>query len=119
MSTILYDIGVEGDYYGFKIDWGNEPGWSERYKKELNNATKITLVPKENVTNLPIIIVDLTGKGLKKKWIVFSRVVGKFSTSGHLQKRYYAIGYQRGRTKVITWVHPNGVIEVAENPTIK
>jgi hypothetical protein len=112
---IEYDILIESEAGGIKIDWGNHAGWINEYDKLLEGADRITLAPKDGV-DLPIVSVEL-GEG--KRWIVFSRVFGQV-TSGK-RVRLYAIGWQTtvggANIKSITWVYPNGTIENSDIPT--
>jgi len=100
------------------IDWGNEPGWIDKYKAELERATRIWLVPKANGSPLRSVSVKLDND---KRWILFSRVYGKSDLGfGHLV-RIYALGWQDTRDKInrksMMWIYPSGEVEIAEEPS--
>lgn len=96
---------------------GEEPGWIDRYRSDLENAKTIALVPKERNGNNRAVMLHL-GEG--KRWIFFSRVFGQATTG--IQVRFYAIGWQMNvdgnNIKEIVWVYPDGTIESGvDNPT--
>ena len=109
---MLYNIAVETPNEQHLIQWGNEKGWLDTYRDLLNNATRISLIPKGK---MPLVTVQL-GNG--KRWIVFSRVYGRLPGG---QVRLYCIGWQmtvNGKNiKSLIWVYPNGNIECAEEPS--
>lgn len=112
---IEYNIRLEAGGRTITIDWGNEPGWVERYRAELESASRISLIPKRAGGNLPPVAVTL-GDG--RRWVVFSQVVGQ--VNGPRQARVYAIGWQGtigGRNiKALVWVYPDGHISLGETP---
>lgn len=117
--SIQYNVIIEKEGQGALIDWGNSPGWIEQHRELLDNAERMTLIPKEGIS-LPVVSVAL---GPDRRWILFSRVAGIINTKkGDQQEkvRLYAIGWQSTvsgvNAKSITWVYPNGVIENAEEP---
>ena len=115
---ILYDVVIEGIGYDILVDWGNTPGWLETYADHLDQATRISLKPKEGA-RLPIVTVKL---GLGRRWILFRRVFGIASGGGGQQVPVYAIGWQQlvqgVNIKSIAWIYPSGAVEVADdNPT--
>ena len=110
-----YNIAVEGDGPDILIDWGHAPGWATEHRDRLDNADRISLIPKDDVA-LPVVTVDLRGD---RRWVVFSRVCGLVNNDKRI--RVYAIGWQRNvrgvAVKSLTWVYPNGAIEHAEEPS--
>jgi hypothetical protein len=112
---IKYDIAVEGNGRSLLIDWGNTRNWAKTYHEQLENADRISLIPKKG-KHLSVVTVVL-GEG--KRWIVFSRIFGKTGTPK--RRRVYAIGYQQTvkgvNIKHLTWVYPNGTIESANEPS--
>ncbi len=93
---------------GLVIDWTDEPRDVTKYKVELDAATMISLVPREN-TALPIVRVQYDAY---KRWVVFHKKIAGF--------QFYAIGWQttvRGlNIKAINWIHPDGSIEMTLEP---
>lgn len=101
-----------------EIDWGNSPGWHDKYQEELEAADRLWLVPKERGALLRNVSVKL-GEG--RRWIAFSRVYGRSSVGFDKQVRIYAVGWQDTKREVnrksIIWVYPSGELEVAEEPS--
>lgn len=113
LSPIAYNVAIEGDFPAVLVDWGNDPQWARRYADQLQEARRLSLIPKAG-EGLPVVTVQLDGG---KRWVLFSRVVARV---GGPSIRLYAIGWQQTiggvNTKSITWVYPNGTIESGENP---
>ena len=117
MPEIKYNIVVRRGDEESVIDWGNQPGWAIDMKEMLDNADRITLVQKSISVGLPTIVVGLDDD---KRWIAFSRVYGQVNSGRQI--RLYAIGWQKQcsdgkNVKSITWVYPNGSIEVSDEPS--
>lgn len=134
---ILYNVIIEGERQ-ITVDWGNEPGWIKKYKDDLDNARRISLVPKQPGP-FPLVSVFLDDD---KKWVVGSRVVGEMTNANAFEFRLYFIGWQKtieknvyaedGRplredeshpnqqenVKVVHWVYPGGAVETAPEPTM-
>ena len=95
------------------VQLGQEQGWLEHYRQLLDTAICLSLIPRRN--GLPFISVKL-GDG--KRWIYFSRVIGKLNYPDVKRQRLYAIGWQktiRGENvKCLLWVHPDGSIECSD-----
>lgn len=112
---IEYNVILETGTRPITIDWGNEPGWAERYRAELEGAGRIGLVPKRAGGKLPPVFAAL-GEG--RRWVIFSQVVGRVNGPG--QVRLYAIGWQAtigGRNvKALVWVYPDGHLSLGETP---
>jgi len=113
---IEYNIAIENaGQPDVLVDWGNAPGWVERYRERLDAADRISLIPK-NGQALPTVTVTLGGD---RRWVAFSRVCG--IVNGDKRIRLYAVGWQqtvRGvNIKSLTWVYPTGAIEHAEQPS--
>lgn len=110
-------MAVEGQGNQHQIDWGNCPNWADRYRDDLNNAHRISLIPKKIGGHLPIVTVAM-GEG--RRWIVFSRVFGRMGQEARI--RLYAIGWQatvKGRNvRSINWIYPNGTVENAIDPSL-
>lgn len=121
MLEFLYNVAVEGDFPSVLIDWGNDKGWAERIRGQMDAANRMTLIPKEAGSPLPIVSIDLTGD---RRWILFSRVYGQLNvgTGGQKQVRVYCIGWQTTvgdeNVKLLNWVYPNGVVEAADEATL-
>ncbi len=121
-NTIGYHIAVQppgGENIAeLLIDWGNSPNWATRYKKELDGARQIALLPKQTGTGLLPVIMQLEPE-LDWRWIIFSRVFIQMNPSARV--RIYALGRQRtvdGKNqKQMFWIYPNGVVEIAPEPT--
>jgi len=116
--TILYDVVIEGDFTPERIDWGNDAGWVERVRDKIDSALRLTLHPKPDAPfSLPRVTVELGGR---RRWVLFSRIIHSISPRGSM--RCYCLGWQstiRGRNvKSLMWVYPNGLVELAEEPTI-
>lgn len=109
---ILYNIAVESPNGQHLIQWGNEKGWLETCRDLLDNATRISLIPKDK---MPLVTVQL-GNG--RRWVVFSRVYGRLPGG---RMRMYCIGWQatvKGvNVKSLLWVYPNGNIESGDEPS--
>ena len=101
-----------------EIDWGNRPNWQEELEKELADADRIWLIPKDPGGLLRNISVKL-GEG--RRWILFSRVYGRSNSGFDAQVRIYAIGWQDTKNEVnrksVVWIYPSGEMEVAEEPS--
>ena len=112
---IKYNISIEGEGKSVLVDWGNTKSWIQTYQHQLENADRISLIPKRG-KHVSVVTVVL-GEG--KRWIIFSRIFGKTGTPN--RTRLYAIGYQQTvkgvNIKHLTWVYPNGTIESADKPT--
>lgn len=119
MTEIQYNVLIEREGKGIQVDWGNEPGWMERYRDHLDTADRITLVPKPGVP-MPVVSTRL-GDG--KRWILMSRVRGILNqgTGQESEIRLYFLGWQKTvggeNVKSITWIYPNGMTENAEEPS--
>lgn len=116
MTNIQYNIVIQRDGEDTVVDWGSQPNWARDLKDTLDNASAITLVQKNISFGLPTIKIQL---GDDKRWIIFSRVYGQ--VNGDRQIRMYAAGWQiqcadGQNIKCITWVYPNGSIEVGDEP---
>ena len=101
-----------------EIDWGNSPGWHDKYQEELEAADRLWLIPKERDALLRNVSVKL-GEG--RRWIAFSRVYGRSSTGLDKQVRIYAVGWQDTKNDVnrksLAWIYPNGEIEISDEPS--
>lgn len=101
-----------------EVDWGNHPQWQEGLEKELADADRIWLVPKESGGLLRNVSVKL-GEG--RRWILFSRVYGSNKAGFDKQVRIYALGWQDTKEgvnrKSIVWIYPSGEMEVADEPS--
>lgn len=108
-----YNIAIEGRGYQELVDWGEAPDWQKALQDQLESAQRISLIPKTS-NGLPVVTVEL---GEDKRWVVFSRVVGRL---GGKRIRLYCIGWQMTvgtkNIKSLQWVYPNGVIESADRP---
>ena len=117
-TALSYNIAIEGLDEQVLIDWGNEKGWQTTHKDLLASAHRISLIPKE-ITGQPIVSIALDNE---KRWIVFSRVVGRIVGGDGAEVRLYCIGWQRTvkkrNEKMLLWVYPGGAIECADNPTM-
>ena len=117
VPSFKYNIVLELHGETAVVDWGNQPGWIEFLGEALENATRFMRVPKDD-SGVPVVSVTL-GDG--RRWILFSRVIGSTKAGLGNQIRLYAIGWQKnvGKSSVrcITWVYPDGLIEVAEEPS--
>jgi len=116
MPEFLYDLAVESPVGQSRIKIGAEAGWLDTYRDLLSTAHRISLIPIDQTTSLPVVSVVLNSD---RRWIFFSRVYGILGTAN--QVRLYAIGWQETidghSVKNITWVYPNGVIEMADEPS--
>lgn len=108
-----YHIAVEGPAGNILIDWNNTRNWQQRYAAELDQAPRLSLIPCEG-SRLPVVTVQLDPS---RRWILFSRVVGRIDADGRRELRMYAIGWECGGVKSLTWVYPNGQIEVGDEPS--
>lgn len=121
MLDMIFNVAVEGNFPSVLVDWGNDPGWADRIRGQLEAAQRISLIPKDVHAHLPIVSVDLSGD---RRWVLFSRVYGQLAmgTGGRRQVRVYCLGWQQtvGETNIkgLTWVYPNGVIEMADEATM-
>ena len=101
-----------------EIYWGNRHNWQEELEKELADADRIWLIPKDPGGLLRNISVKL-GEG--RRWILFSRVYGRSNSGFDAQVRIYAIGWQDTKNEVnrksVVWIYPSGEMEVAEEPS--
>lgn len=111
---LCYNIAVEGNGYQELVNWGETLGWQKILSDQLESAQRISLIPKTS-NGLPVVTVEL---GEDKRWVVFSRVVGRL---GGKRIRLYCIGWQMTvgtkNIKSLQWVYPNGVIENADEPS--
>lgn len=121
MSNFLkfsYDVVIFRGDKQIHVDWGNAPGWIDKYREDLDNADRIWLIPKGDNKLLRNVSVNLEGD---KQWILFSRVFGSTAAGLDAQVRVYAIGWKEKVNgvvrKSITWIYPSGEIEVAEKPS--
>jgi hypothetical protein len=116
---ISYNVAIEGKRQ-ILVDWGNTPGWLETYREDLDNAHRISLIPKEGQP-IPVVSVILDGS---KRWIVGSRVCGRVNkgTGEGSEIRIYFIGWQQTigniNVKSIHWVYPGGAVECADEPML-
>lgn len=115
MLDIVYNLMIESRDEQVLVDLGNSPNWVKVNKDLLARAKRISLLPKDDLLK-SVVTVNLAGN---RQWIYFSRVIKQLSTNVHL--RLYCIGWQenvRGKTvKSLTWIYPNGTIEIGEEPT--
>jgi len=115
---IGYNIAIEGDGYNLLVDWGDGTDWVKKLRTELDNAERISLIPKEGC-HLPLVTVQLEEN---QRWVIFSRVFGKTAKEEPHQARTYCIGSQENiagkNKKSLTWIYPNGSIEIAEEPSL-
>jgi len=116
----VYNVVIEGEKRQVEIDWGNSPDWMDVFRDDLDNAKRISLVPKDKAANnLPIIAVYMDGD---KRWVVGSRVFGQIADNRGVEMRIYFIGWQMTvggvNIKSIHWVYPGGAIECADDPTL-
>ncbi len=114
-----YNLLIEGQFEPIKVELGDDPKWMEKYKKELDTAEQISLVPKDGINVVvPVITVALDGE---KRWIFFSRVCGRIVGGTGKEIRLYCIGwqetYKNKNFKSLTWIYPNGVIEESDKPS--
>lgn len=85
-------------------------GWIKRFKKELDAADSISLIP---LGDLPQVHVSLEGD---KRWIYYRKIRGKLNTSTEerVEIKIHCIGWQktigRQNVKMIISIFPNGVI---------
>lgn len=119
MPEILYDIAIEAPDRKVKVKWGEESRWAETYRDLLDRAERISLLPKQPLFRLPVVTVKLKPDD---RWIVFSRIYGQVAGPKVGKTiRMYAIGWQRTvrgvNVKSLTWIYPNGAVEVGEEPT--
>lgn len=114
---ITYNIAIENGDGQALVDWGNEKNWLVTHKELLDNADRISLIPKEQ--GLPVVTVALDNE---KRWVVFSRIYGRISGGNGREIRMYCIGWQktvRGvNEKSLLWVYPGGAVECADQPTM-
>ena len=95
-----------------------EHGWAEPTR--LARVRQFSLVPKNDDVSLPVVCVHIPAGA---KPVFKSRAFGVISTStsspGVLEPwfRCYAVGYKQGKSEVLTWVLPNGSIEIGPDPT--
>jgi len=112
----LYDIAVESGNQSLLIDWNSESGWIQKYAKELNEAERISYIPKDG-SGLPVVTVVLDNG---KRWIVFARNFGILGTPN--QTKIYCIGWQKTidgeSVKQLIWIYPTGAIEFSDQPTL-
>jgi len=110
-----YNVAIEGKEQVL-IDWGNSPDWVKKYDSLLDEADRISLIPKDKSNGLPVVTAHLDND---KRWIIFSRVAGQINGPNNI--RLYAIGWQQNikgiNIKSIQWVYPGGTVENAEEPT--
>jgi len=101
-----------------EIDWGNVPGWIEKYDSELSGADRLWLIPKASGSLLRNVSVKIGGG---RRWILFSRVYGRNDKGLDRQVRIYAVGWQDTKDgvnrKSIIWIYPSGELEVSEEPS--
>jgi len=113
----LYSVVLEVDGEAVLIDWGNKAGWISEIRDR--NLSRFCLVPKSRENTLPVLCVNITGE---KRWILFSRVFASNRAGFDRQFRIYAAGWQElvdGRNvKNITWIYPDGTIEMSEEPSM-
>lgn len=113
-----YNLMVEGDFRTVVIDLGNSPGWEDKYRDQLDNAERISIMAKPG-EEMPFATVELDGD---KRWIFFSKVCGRVNvpTRTGAAIRLYCIGWQRTiegtNVKSLTWIYPNGMMENGPNP---
>ena len=114
---IVYNVIIEGEDQ-IEVDWGNDPGWIQRHKDALDNAERISLIPKIEGP-YPRVTVLLDGD---KRWVLGSRVHGSMTDGTGIEFRTYFIGWQRTvgseNVKSIQWVYPGGAVECSPEPTM-
>lgn len=117
MTDIQYNICIESDGESALIDWGVQPRWLDTYREMLDNADRISLIPKDEVSGLPVVTVTL---GDQRHWQLWSRVYGRADLGGsgeEIRIRCYAIGWQNGVARSLMWVYPTGAVECADEPS--
>ena len=114
-----YDVWIGSAEASIHIDWGSTMGWMTTYKKELDEAKRLTLVPKHGV-KLPTVTVSLQPN---QRWVIVCKVVKQQrGPNAHKPaRRIYGIGWQETINGVnvrnVTWVYPTGEIENAPTPS--
>ena len=114
-----YNLLIESeDYPNQMIDLGNEKGWIKKHEVLLDNADRISLIPKDQFTGkMPIISVELDNT---KRWVFFTKVAGPLMDASKDSVRVYCIGWQMNvdgkNIKSLTWVYPSGIVENSEKP---
>lgn len=116
---ITYDILIEvDDANQFRVDWGKTPDWIKIHKEHLDNARRISLLPKPGQVG-PMVSVFLDGD---KRWVIGSRVHGSATAGTGVEFRIYFIGWQRTvgneNVKSVHWVYPGGMVECSPEPTM-
>ena len=132
---ITYNVLIESEKRQVTVDWGKEKHWMETYRDDLDNAHRISLLPKPGQVG-PMVTVFLDGD---KKWVIGSRVHGSMTDGSGIEFRIYFIGWQRTiwkevydetgepvtddsnskeNIKVVHWVYPGGAVECSPEPTL-
>lgn len=115
MPAFLYSLSIEDGRGSILVDWGNSPDWKTLLAAEIEAAGRISLIPKEKGSPLPIVTVAIKPG---HKPVILSRVFGRVSSGGmEARIRTYCIGQvdAMGREEVV-WVYPNGTVESAMEP---
>lgn len=115
MPAFLYSLSIEDGRGSILVDWGNTPGWKRRLAAHIDAASRISLIPKDRGSSLPVVTVAIKPD---HKPVMFSRVFGQVTGAGtEAQIRTYCIGQvdAMGREEVV-WVYPNGSVESALEP---
>lgn len=107
---IAYNISIEANGLSTVIDWGNAPNWQETHKNEIDQAERISLIPKTGV-ELPVVTCQLD-EGHQCR--VFSRVYGQIQNNIDNRVRLYCIG----EAEKPLWIYPSGAIEQAKEPSM-
>lgn len=114
-----YNLLVESEgYENQMINLGNEKNWIGKNRALLDNASRISLVPKKQYENsMPITIVELDND---KHWVFFTKVAGSVMSGASNPIRVYCIGWQMNingkNVKSLTWIYPGGIVENSEEP---
>lgn len=104
-----YNISIEADGQSIVIDWGNTPNWKEAHRHAIDQAERMSLIPKAGI-ELPVVTCELeTGHQCR----VFSRVYGQIQNNVDNRIRLYCIGEDKP-----LWIYPSGAIEQAKAPTM-
>lgn len=93
-----------------------ERGWAEPTR--LARVKRFTLVPKDDAAHMPVVSVQIPDDC---KPVFKTRVFGVIGMSGESQNvmRCYAVGYHCvGGSETLTWILPNGCIEVGPDPLL-
>ncbi len=119
LDRMLYDVLIEGPGDQVRITWGSSPDWKKRYAETIANAKIVSIVSKDrSMVQLPMVSVQLSeGRKLVLETQVHGTLTGKITS----RVRVYCIGYEQevnGQTvRHVTWVYPNGIIEIADEPS--